>query len=408
MGGGFTGKDVGRGLIGQVPASLGLDAWLLVLPVVTLEAYAWGLLGSSLKRRVLPGAAIAVLAAAPLWILVMSAPPQVSFTLRMVAAVIVLVSSCALFLSQSREAALAPPTPDEQPDARRRFLELSDAFERRERLPTRLPGRAPSVLEAPATDWQPPAAAPAPPRRRLEPEARSPGEVLWWLTLQQAWGLFFSLAAAAFVVGLLVPSFGQLLWPLATLLLGVACGTAAFAPEQRDLSYQFLAAQHFPVRAIWRFKILFWFTAAVVLALVLTLGGFLFTLFRILLRLGLAAPGIDAGFHLGTLREIMGPVLFYGVWLTYGFATGQVFVWLCRKNILAVLLSSLVGAAALGMWLPSLLCLGMNGWQLWVPPLVMLLATHVLTRAWAGGCIKERGPMALLIGFARRPWRGRS
>jgi hypothetical protein len=180
----------------------------------------------------------------------------------------------------------------------------------------------------------------------------------------------------------------------------VACGTAAFAPEQRDLSYQFLAAQHFPLQTIWRFKILFWFTAAVVLALVIVLGGFLFAMLRILLRLGLAAPGVGAGFHLGTLREIMGPVLFYGAWLTYGFATGQVFVWLCRKNILAVLLSSLVSAAALGMWLPSLLCLGMNGWQLWVPPLVMLLATHVLTRAWAGGCIKERRPRALLIGFS--------
>ena len=96
------------------------------------------------------------------------------------------------------------------------------------------------------------------------------------------------------------------------------------------------------------------------------------------MQLGLAAPGVGAGFHLGTLRELMGPVLFYGVWLVYGFATGQVFVWLCRKNILAVLLSSLVSAAALGMWLPSLLCLGMNGWQVWVPPLIMLLATHSL------------------------------
>jgi len=27
----------------------------------------------------------------------------------------------------------------------------------------------------------------------------------------------------------------QVLWPVATLLLGIACGTAAFAPEQRDL-----------------------------------------------------------------------------------------------------------------------------------------------------------------------------
>src|SRR5207302_9985147 len=47
----------------------------------------------------------------------------------------------------------------------------------------------------------------------------------------------------------------------------------------------------------------------------------------------------------------------------------------------------------------SLLCLGMGGWQLWVPPLIMLIASYVLVRAWAGGRIKERKPLAALVGF---------
>ena len=35
------------------------------------------------------------------------------------------------------------------------------------------------------------------------------------------------------------------------------------ANQQRDLSYQFLSAQHFPLHSIWRFKIVFWLTVAV-------------------------------------------------------------------------------------------------------------------------------------------------
>src|SRR5207245_348514 len=64
------------------------------------------------------------------------------------------------------------------------------------------------------------------------------------------------------------------------------------------------------------------------------------------------------------------------------------------------LLASLTTAGVLGLWLTSLLCRGMSGWQLWLPPLVMLLATRMLVRAWAGGRIKERKPLAALIGFA--------
>src|SRR5262249_61191975 len=107
---------------------------------------------------------------------------------------------------------------------------------------------------------------------------------------------------------------------------------------------------------------------------------------------------LAAGFD-GTLPPSMGPSLFFGVWLVYGFCTGQVFVWLCRKSILALLVSFLVAASAIGVWLPSLFCGGMSGWQLWVPPLTMLLATWFLVRAWAGGRIKERQPLAALIGF---------
>src|SRR5207253_1063662 len=75
-------------------------------------------------------------------------------------------------------------------------------------------------------------------------QPQSPGAALWWLTFQQAWPVVCMLGGVGLLIGFIVPANAQVLWPVATLLLGVACGTAAFAPEQRDLSYQFLAAQH--------------------------------------------------------------------------------------------------------------------------------------------------------------------
>jgi hypothetical protein len=101
-------------------------------------------------------------------------------------------------------------------------------------------------------------------------------------------------------------------------------------------------------------------------------------------------------------------VLYVGVWLVYGFCTGQLIVWLCRKTILALLLSSLVSVGAVGVWLPSLLCGGMSGWQLWLAPLGMLAATRMLIRVWAGGRINERKPIYALVGLglAAMAWFG--
>ena len=92
-------------------------------------------------------------------------------------------------------------------------------------------------------------------------------------------------------------------------------------------------------------------------------------------------------------------MLFFGVWLLYGFCAGQIVVWYCRKNILALLVSLIVGAAAFGLWLPSLLCRGMSGWQMLLPALTMLLATWCLMRVWTSGRIRERKPTTALVGF---------
>ncbi len=376
------------------------NVWFAFLPVVSLQAYAWGMLGSSLTQRVLAGAAVAAVGVTPIWLLAVCAPPHVFFAVQLVAAFFVLAISLAVFLGQTRELLTGPiPMAEAALDPKEQFLERWQEFEQEDRL-----GEEQAAHELPpVVSVAHPVAAderidihtrtnPAEPREPKAEHARSPSEVLWWLTLQQAWPLLFILAGACFLIGLLTPANTQVLWPLATLALGVACGTAAFAPEQRDLSYQFLSAQHFPLKMIWRFKILFWLAVAVVGALVIVFGHYLN------LALRPAALGPNDGFY-GSMPRLMGPTLFFGVWLVYGFSCAQLFVWLCRKSILALLVSFLVAGGAIGLWMPSLLCGGMSGWQVWAPALTLLLATWCLMRAWSSGRIQERKPMAALIGF---------
>jgi hypothetical protein len=393
---------------GGIPTAITSQFWFSLLPVVTLEAYAWGLLGSAPSRRVVSGAGIAALLAAPVWLFTVFMPPPIFLGVRLVAAGIVLVVSLIIFLNQSREVPSGPPPrPDQDMDRRRvqrrrvdgrRGDSWNGGFDGERRRPRRRE-------ERPTLD-----VAPFVPQPRIEsvpmvrlaprvPQAHSPTEVLWWLTFRQAWALISILAIAGVLIGFLVPSYGQLLWPIATLFLGVACGTAAFASEQRDLSYQFLSAQHLPLNTIWRVKIFFWLAAAALLAGFMFAGGLVVIVQQNLpaLRLGIDPP---AGFHFGTLHELMGSVLFFSIWLVYGFCMGQLFVLFCRKNVLAVLLASIFAFAAIGLWLPALLCGGLSGWQLWLPPLVLLAATRFLIRAWAGGRIKERRPLTATIGFA--------
>src|SRR5207249_4471295 len=138
------------------------------------------------------GAAVAALGVTPLWLLSLLAPPAVFYALHLAAAAFVLAISFSNFIT-SREAvlALAMP-PDGMFDPKAQFLDRWQEFERDD-----IPIVKPSV-EYPASV---PAASPAWASERVngdlvsvgfEPDlweseqARSPREVLWWLTLEQA------------------------------------------------------------------------------------------------------------------------------------------------------------------------------------------------------------------------------
>jgi hypothetical protein len=438
--------------------------WFEVLPVLTVEAFAWGLLGSAMTRRVLSGAAVAALIATPIWMIAILSPPPIFIGLRLIAVGVALVISFNLLLSQSRDASSGTPPRlverrpswlqgwqeeedevrgwdplplpagyneararrewerrrhvDDEPwrrgDGEPRKRKDNEAWarhdgetarpsaEKERRLPPPLPVAMPAAVPVVVSPGSATAASKVR-RARGIPQAESPRQVMLWLMFRQAWPVFGALAGVILIIGMILPANGQLLWPLATLLLGVACGTATFAQEQSDLSYQFLASQHLPLKIIWKAKVLFWLTAALVGVLLLAaVATFLMlsrTLASVMPRPGEVGVPVISGFDFGTLRQLLGWPLFFGAWLVYGFATAHVFVMLCRKVILAVLLSTLVSLAAFGLWLPLVLCGGMSGWQPWLAPLGLLVVSQYLVRAWAGGRIKERKQIAVLIGF---------
>jgi hypothetical protein len=378
--------------------------WFRALPLVTLEAFAWGMLGSSFSRRVVTGAGLAALMVAPLWLITICAPSAVFFGVRVAGAGLALLISATVFQSRGQEAAQGPsPRPADRHPLKARFQE----WDRDDRFDPELwaPGLARRERSAPALSIpEPPVLMQEvvlPARPRVS-QAGSGAQVLFWLTFRQGLPLLCILGGVAVLVGLFLPAAAQVLWPACTLLLGVACGTAAFAHEQTDLSYQFLAAQHLPLKQFWNRKIVFWFlTAILVVQIALWMGALVMVIQWSAARL--SPPSQDSplvlGFDFGPLAQLLGPVLYAGIWLVYGFAVGQVLVLLCRKNILAVMLATLGSAAVLALWLPSLICGGMGGWQVWLPPLTLLVATRILMRPWAGGRIKERKPLLALIGF---------
>lgn len=401
--------------------------WFFALPLVTLEAYAWGLLGSAFTRRVLTGAGIALMGLVPAWMLSLCSPAEAGLVLRLIAIMIVLSISATAFVQQPRDMVLAPSTeslldPLPPPRPREHYLDRWDRadehdefLQHRRRIEQETAreeaARASSLPMAEIVEDSDPAAAEvaapaAPSFRKASRDARSPSEVINWLTWKQAAPIVLALSLLSLAIGALLPAAAPVVWPMATLLVGATCGCMAFAQEQRDLSYQFLASQHFPLRMIWRTKLLLWAGIALGSTIVMLLMcGLVFGI----MAAPRLAPRVDLprGF-LAPFPEQMGLATFLGIWLVYGFCLGQAFVWFFRKTILAILLTFLTAGAAVLLWVPSLMCGGMAGWQVWLPPVLLLVAGWRLVRFWAGGCLSERKHVWEFVGFcaATLAWAG--
>jgi ABC-type transport system involved in multi-copper enzyme maturation permease subunit len=220
-----------------------------------------------------------------------------------------------------------------------------------------------------------------------------------WLTWRQApMGVVF-LGAGAMVLGAIVPANGLILWPVVTLLLGVGCGMGVFAGEQAAEAQRFLGDQRLPVGRIWVVKTVCWLIGAVVLATLtfLTASSRLSAIAAQRFHDGVTGSVVEqlAG------REILpyiGLSTFLILGLAYGFAFGQFFTLLARKNAVAAVLAVLVGAVAISLWVPSLVSGGIELWQVLVVPALLLASLRPVLWAWAGGRLHTPRPMLMLAG----------
>lgn len=356
--------------------------WALAISAYAALAFVWGLYGSTLARTTLGSVGVAVPSAAaaaifyyvPLGVAyqnprtnVLEAEGGLLFLALMFVTPVVL--SAVKFTRQDRERAANDPTP----------------------IPHRPIRGDESELE-PASRFEPDS-----PRVRLGLKA-----LLWLAIRQLIWpGLAISAFAVALGLSLLVDSIQPVLvWPALALAAGVLAGVTAFADEQLHDSARFWGERRLPLGRLWVVKIGVHAGFAVFLAILLMLpsairaqtdglqrirgGGFLSHVFRTQL--------FDAP-HLGSMAWS-----YLALPLAYGFAAGHVCNLLFKKTVVAAGVAGLLGGTAAAFWMPSLLAGGTRPWQLWLPPVAVLITARLLLRAWSSDRLGTRAPLLTLGG----------
>jgi ABC-type transport system involved in multi-copper enzyme maturation permease subunit len=235
-------------------------------------------------------------------------------------------------------------------------------------------------------------------RGRLQPlrtitvrprKPRSPGWlVLFWLTWRQARGFALGMAIFALVTGFLIPLLGPLVWPVATLVVGILCGATAFDDEQQG-PFRYLGDQRLPLFRVWIVKVGVRLGIALTAATIMMMPLFPFVLFY--------SQVFSRAF--AGLVTTCGPVLFLTMGLVYGFCVGVLCGLLFRSILASVLFASILSLLLALIWLPSLLASGLLAWQPLGPPILLLASTPFLLRPWAAGRIASWTTAARLTPF---------
>lgn len=241
-------------------------------------------------------------------------------------------------------------------------------------------------------------------RRATRQPLISSFQVLWWLTWRQGWKMVLVLGMAAVAVGLLLHVDYLALWPFATLLVGILCGTMAYANEQGEGAFRFLGDQRLPLGQVWVMKTVFWLTmalagAGVILGLALVQLEFLDKPHHSV-DSGPEASWLDRLWGTQGLIGYAGCGIFLTLWPVYGFAIGQFFAFLWRKSGVAALVALIVSVLVLSLWLPSLVMGGLAAWQVFLAPVCLLAATRLTIWAWASNRLLTGKPALALAGFS--------
>lgn len=208
---------------------------------------------------------------------------------------------------------------------------------------------------------------------------------LLWLARQQMRGFRLGLLLFSFLAGFLVAAAGLFLWPTCSLLLGVLCGVTIFFDEQRG-PYRFLGDQRFPLTRFWLVKMGMRLSLALTSLLVLLIPAFIFLLIDLNYR------PLDRGSGESFVGRLFGSPLvgvtvptglFLFAPMVYGFTVGQVCGLVCRKPLVAVVVSFGLSVLLFSAWAPSFLTGGLRLGQVLVVPGVLIVAAWLLLRPWA-------------------------
>ncbi len=230
-------------------------------------------------------------------------------------------------------------------------------------------------------------------------------ERLFWLTWRQSRFFAVGLSLFSVLLGFLTLADGLLLWPAATLLVGVLCGATAFADEQQG-PYRFLGDQRFPLVRFWIVKVGLRFLIAVVAAFVVFLPSAVAALGKSDIE-GYGSSGatehvpfLVMAFHSGLLATVCPWGLFLTAWLVSGFCAGVLCGLLFRNGLASGVFSLFLGSLLAVVWVPSMLQGGLHVWQMLGPPALLLLSTPFLLRPWAAGRIVSWTTTRRLAPFA--------
>ena len=221
--------------------------------------------------------------------------------------------------------------------------------------------------------------------------------------MQGRWA-FVWIMFSALLLGCIVNLSPIILWPIGTLVLGLACGLSAFLPDQNG-GGQFLAAQRIPLGRVWAVKTFGWGTVlAVALAVVWYVATGLIWFVAMAFQISEGADqNVD---HFGQfgywIREWMtshytgepiNPAVLLGYCSICGFCCGHFFGLLARRTIIAGFLATVFATAIVALWAPSILLGGVAiGWVL-IIPLLLLSASRFLVRPWASERLLTRRPV---------------
>lgn len=357
-------------LLGLVPR----PAWGVEVGAYALQAFAWGMYGSTLTRTTLGSVGVALPSAVVAGVVFLlpivlffqtpgTAVPRASGSLLFLGLMFVTPVAVSLFAFT-------------RPDRARSADDLIQ----------------PKWVARPAelVPVAPPDAADARPRRGLK--------ALLWLSGRQLLGPGAVISGMALAAGTLLLSptvYAFLAWPALALTAGVLAGVTVFADEQGGRSAGFWGEQRLPTGRVWAVKVGTHLLFAAWLLALLALPS--------VVRAAVGSspirghPFVAQVFRSPLADQIHGQVWKYLLLpAAYGFAAGQLCGMLFRKAVVAAGVAGLVGGTAAVLWLPSVLGGGLSHWQVWVPPVVVLVAGRLLVRAWSADRLTARGPLGVL------------